>query len=499
MMFASIAVVFAQSVPRSMVVMEVGTGTWCQYCPGAAMGADDLLSNGKQVAVIENHNGDTYANNYSNARNTFYAISGFPTATFDGNQAVVGGNHTTSMYTSYLPKYNAAIAIGSPVQMNWTITNNGLDYTAVITMNKVDAITATSIKLLFAVTQSNIIQNWQGQTHLEHVNRLMVPDQNGTAVDFTSGNLQTVTLNFTLPSTLPLADCEFIVFMQVFDAGQGNCPGTTVKKWSNLQGMKRGVIDLTPDFTVVSTTVNKNEPVTFTNATHGGYIGVPETYEWNFQGGTPATSTDKDPVVTFSECGDHDVTLIVNRGGQIDTLKRTAYIHVGPPVTIVANPGLLACWYQGITLDATTAGATSYLWSPGGATTPTFNVTYAQYGIGSHDYTVTVNAGGCETIRTVSATLDACTGVGEKSQGVTMSAFPNPSNGNFTVEVNAPGVMTADLNLVNSLGVSVYSEKNITINSKLTKTLNLSGVGAGIYMLSLQNGDTRVIQKIIVK
>ena len=101
----------AQTAPREMVVVEVGTGTWCQYCPGAAMGVDDLLANGKKVAVVENHNGDSYANNYSNARNTLYGISGFPTATFDGNQAVVGGNHTSSMYSSYLPKYNAAIAI----------------------------------------------------------------------------------------------------------------------------------------------------------------------------------------------------------------------------------------------------------------------------------------------------------------------------------------------------------------------------------------------------
>ena len=36
---------FAQ-VSRDKVVVEVGTGTWCTYCPGAAMGIDDLISNG---------------------------------------------------------------------------------------------------------------------------------------------------------------------------------------------------------------------------------------------------------------------------------------------------------------------------------------------------------------------------------------------------------------------------------------------------------------------
>ena len=34
---------------RNMVILEIGTGTWCQYCPGASMGAHDLLANGKTV------------------------------------------------------------------------------------------------------------------------------------------------------------------------------------------------------------------------------------------------------------------------------------------------------------------------------------------------------------------------------------------------------------------------------------------------------------------
>jgi len=72
------------SVPRNKVIIEIGTGTWCQFCPGAAMGADDLVNNGHAVAVVENHNGDTFTNTYSNARNTYYGITGYPTAFFDG-------------------------------------------------------------------------------------------------------------------------------------------------------------------------------------------------------------------------------------------------------------------------------------------------------------------------------------------------------------------------------------------------------------------------------
>jgi hypothetical protein len=309
-------------IDRTMVVMEIGTGTWCQYCPGAAMGADDLLEHGCFVAVVENHNGDTYANTYSNARNSYYGITGYPTAVFDGILKYVGGNHSSSLYTTYLPRYNQRISIPSPVQMSMEITNTGLSYQAVITITKVGTITATNLVAHFVVTQSHINQNWQGQTHLEHVNRLMVPDQNGTAISFTSGDVQVVTLNFDMNSAWPVEDCEFIAFVQ-------DKTGHEIQN-----GIKRGAIDLNVDYAADNTSIQKNEVVTFTNNTFGGYIGVPETYEWIFPGGSPASDTVKDPVVTYSEVGTYDVTLIVNRGGQIDTVTKSDYITVSPGVGI---------------------------------------------------------------------------------------------------------------------------------------------------------------------
>ncbi len=314
--FMAMIAVIAQTVPRDMVAMEIGTGTWCTYCPGAAMGADDLLENGCRVAVIENHNGDSYANTYSNTRNSYYTITGYPTAIFDGVTRVVGGSHSNSMYTSYLPKYNQRINIPANMFLEMEVTNSGQDYTAVITMTKVGTIAKTDLKLHFFVTQSNIQQNWQGQTHLEHVNRLMVPGTNGTDISFTSGNEQTATLNWTMDAAWPLEDCEFIAFVQ--SQSSKEC----------FNAFKQATIDLNVDFTASETSIQKNDVVTFTNSTFGGYIGTPETYEWILPGTDIVTSTDKEPVATYINGGLFDVTLIVNRGGQIDTVVKTDYIDV---------------------------------------------------------------------------------------------------------------------------------------------------------------------------
>ena len=439
LMLFAITTLMAQQVTRSMVALEIGTGTLCQYCPGAALGADDLLENGKYVAVIENHNGDSYANNYSNARNTYYAINGYPTAVFDGLLKVVGGSHTVSMYPQYLVKYNTRIAKLADLTLEMEVTNSGLDYTAVITITKVGTITVTDLKLMFAVTQSNIQASWQGQTHLEHVNRLMVPDQNGTSVDFTSGDVQVVTLNWTMNSAWPIEDCEFIPFVQ----------GKAGKEVFNA--MKRGAIDLNVDFTGSTQVAPPGTVVNFTNNTFGGYIGVPETYSWHFPGGTPSIDTAKNPSVTYNDCGIHDVSLTVNRGGQIITVNKAGYMTIGTNVVTSVSPNDTTCWYQPITLDATTPNAT-YLWSPGGATTPTFVVTYPEYGYGANNFSVTVNTpDGCETTKTFETFFDVCTGIQEKSAGLSASVSPNPNNGKFVLELNSSMNITADLKIMRNI------------------------------------------------
>jgi PKD repeat protein len=501
----SVMAVMSQSA-RQMVLSEDFTSTLCTYCPGCAMGMDDLLSNGQLVAVVESHsNGlgtDAYANTYSNARNTMYNVTAFPTASFDGWDQYTGGNHTTSMYNSYVPLYNNCMAVTSPVDMSMVVTNSGLNYTVVVTLIKTDVISSTTNILYFFVTQSHISYNWEGQNHLEHVNRLMVPDANGTAVDFTSGNVQTVTLNFAMNSSWPIADCEFIAVFQDKDAGQGNQSGTSggypIKKFKIYQTIKRGVIDLYVDFTASQTTVAKDGTVTFTNNTTGGYIGTPQTYQWSFPGGTPATDTAKNPTVVYSDCGPHDVMLIVNRGGQIDTANKVNYIQVGPVVNVLAIPNDTTCNYQPITLDATTPDAT-YLWAPGGETTPSIVIDASVVGLGAHMYAVTVNTpDGCSQYIISHIFFDDCTGIAPNKNDMSTTLYPNPNSGNFTLEMNSLIPQNINIEITNALGMKVYSENGITFSGKLVKPINLNNIPAGVYFLSIQNSGKNIVQKFLV-
>jgi len=169
------------------------------------------------VAVIENHNGDSLANVYSNARNTYNQISGYPTMKFDGILSVVGGG-SSSLYTSYLPKVNQRNGVMSDFTIDMEFTHNtDTEYTANFEIEKVAAYSGTNLVLQVFVVESHLDITWGlpgYNDYVNSVNRLMVPNQNGTALDFSGSNTQSIELDFTMAGYWQSENCELIAFIQ---------------------------------------------------------------------------------------------------------------------------------------------------------------------------------------------------------------------------------------------------------------------------------------------
>ncbi|HEY6626309.1 MAG TPA: T9SS type A sorting domain-containing protein [Ignavibacteriaceae bacterium] len=235
---------------REMVILEIGTGTWCVYCPGAQMGGEDLVNNGHSVAVIEHHNGDSFTNSYSDARNTYYGINAFPTAVFDGVNYFVGGSNTQSQYQNYLPIYQGRKALMSAFSVDIFGTNSGLNYNVLVKLNKVAAIPPTwnNLAVHLVLTETDIPFSWQGQTQVDYCQRLMVPNENGTPVDLINNNLIDVPLTFSLNASWVAENCQLSVFIQNLNTKE------------ILQGDKVWITDLQPvpveltSFSAVATT-----------------------------------------------------------------------------------------------------------------------------------------------------------------------------------------------------------------------------------------------------
>lgn len=82
---------------------------------------------------------------------------------------------------------------------------------------------------------------------------------------------------------------------------------------------------MVPSFSASTTQVALGSSVNFAD----GSFGEISAWSWTFEGGTPATSNQQNPTVTYNEVGDFDVTLtITDANGNSETLTRENYIHV---------------------------------------------------------------------------------------------------------------------------------------------------------------------------
>ena len=96
---------------------------------------------------------------------------------------------------------------------------------------------------------------------------------------------------------------------------------------------------LAANFAGYPTTVAPGGSVNFYDFSTGGVT----SWNWSFPGGTPETSTEKNPVVFYNTPGTYDVQLIVSNGIMPDTLVRSGYIDVTFPVgTDTRKPELSA-------------------------------------------------------------------------------------------------------------------------------------------------------------
>ena len=270
LMFLLAAISLICAVPREMVVIEIATGTWCPYCPGASMGAHDLIEAGYNVAVVKNHNGDSYANTYSNSRNNYYGASSYPTTFFDGLNPYEGGSNTQSLYPVYVPRVNARLSIPSKYTISAEGSLEGGILSIDVTVSKPEADSNTNVYLRSYLTESNIQQNWQGQTELDYVNRLMAPSAQGIPINLATGESTTQTLSFNLNTLWDKHYLELVLFLQNNNTRE------------ILQGTKYSVPLLINAFPVSDNILN------FPDTYIGGYSTLPITF-YNY-GDTPIES-----------------------------------------------------------------------------------------------------------------------------------------------------------------------------------------------------------------
>lgn len=169
---------------------------------------------------------------------------------------------------------------------------------------------------------------------------------------------------------------------------------------------------LDPDFTANSTLIPTGSSVTFSDQSGGS----PTAWNWVFNGGSPATTSQQNPTVAYSTPGVYDVKLtITGCANTQDTEEKIGYITVANPPVANAGPAKFICPDGNVQIGGTPTASSgtppyTYSWSPAGSLDNPSVANPAASPATTTTYTVTVtDANGFEDIGQVQVNLYALT------------------------------------------------------------------------------------------
>lgn len=121
--------------------------------------------------------------------------------------------------------------------------------------------------------------------------------------------------------------------------------------------------DIVADFVADNTTINAGESVSFTNLSVNA-----SAFYWSFAGGTPSTSTEVNPTITYNTPGTYSVTLFAAGENSSDSETKTAYITVLPVTSADFEASATEIFVgDSVAFTNLSENATSFFWTFEGA------------------------------------------------------------------------------------------------------------------------------------
>ena len=130
--------------------------------------------------------------------------------------------------------------------------------------------------------------------------------------------------------------------------------------------------------------------------------------------------------------------------------------------------------------------------------TPISSATDAGYVITQRGYyrVCVIDENGCEGCSFVFE-MTCCVGVEEVNFEGEVNVYPNPSNGQFTLEVELPRLMDMTIGLSDMVGKQVWLDQGIGTTSTLRKQYDLTQLPNGVYFLRIQADNQMTVYKLI--
>ncbi len=237
-----------------------------------------------------------------------------------------------------------------------------------------------------------------------------------------------------------------------------------------------------PTFTAADTSICEKFCTNFMDSSTNN----PTSWLWLFPGGTPSTSPDKNPAnICYATQGTYDVTLITTNASGSDTLTLTGYITVYPTplFPIITQVGNIL----------TSSPANSYQWQLNaidipGATAQSYTV------LQSGNYTVVIGDSiGCVNSASIEVVIS---GINEVMEDADISIYPNPTNGDFVVEIKNSNADEIQIQITNAIGEVIFFTEEKMIANHIE--IDLSNKASGAYIIQITSRKTVVRNKLML-
>ncbi|MCY7409501.1 MAG: T9SS type A sorting domain-containing protein, partial [Chitinophagales bacterium] len=221
------------------------------------------------------------------------------------------------------------------------------------------------------------------------------------------------------------------------------------------------------------------------------------TYQWFRNNVLFAGQTNQ--VVNVTNNGTY--TVEVSNGICSSTSNGTSAVKLkagSANITVIGN--LDICTSGSVTLKCS-AGTVTYQWNKGGLPIAgATNQLYTATATGDYTVTITSTINGCSKTSTIVTVFTSCKLNEAAIDDAALSLYPNPTSGNFIIEMNFSSSLTsdADVELINSLGQIVYTQQTAITDGKLQSEVKLNNdFAAGNYFVRVIASD-KVYNGIII-
>ena len=228
-----------------------------------------------------------------------------------------------------------------------------------------------------------------------------------------------------------------------------------------------------------------------TNTCQGGMVTLTgagaSSYTWNTGSGSQVSQA-----LTATVTAPAVYTVNASATSSQVTCSSSQTIAVGinanPNVTAVAERTTIC---KGEFVEIRANGATTYTWQSSGASNGA-TLTVSPQNL-TNNYVVTgTDANGCVGTGTTQVKVSLCTDFAElNSTSNGLGIYPNPNNGEFTIQYDAP----LNLLLINQLGQVI---RTLSLSEANGYKVSITDVSNGIYLVKGQIENSQVIQKVIV-